>query len=334
MTLEDLSLDLRDFPKDSQDLHIIEEALRLRGESMKQFAQEQFETALATNVEALRKMRDFSSFSHTEFRALLVGLLFDLSEIHYQLKDFKQSEKELELLFKVLDQMVKDDPERFGRYHVLAMELSTRILRSRKKTLELLAKQQLNTGLLYEKVHAGVSAATDKLVESLRKTAEMLAQTGDYRAAVKFYVEAIRIAKKRSGKVTRREIKMTIDMARIMMHSKADHDRARRLLNAVLPHAIALELIEFEEKIKEMLTDIDQSEAHEPMWRSFLEKLQRATRTRLRKRDEKKEKEEKEREKKEAKEKKESEGEIKETEKKIAKTEKKIEKEAKKASKK
>ena len=186
MTLEDLSLDLRDFPKDSQDLHIIEEALRLRGESMKQFAQEQFETALATNVEALRKMRDFSSFSHTEFRALLVGLLFDLSEIHYQLKDFKQSEKELELLFKVLDQMVKDDPERFGRYHVLAMELSTRILRSRKKTLELLAKQQLNTGLLYEKVHAGVSAATDKLVESLRKTAEMLAQTGDYRAAVKF----------------------------------------------------------------------------------------------------------------------------------------------------
>ena len=171
-------------------------------------------------------------------------------------------------------------------------------------------------------------------MESLRKTAEMLAQTGDYRAAVKFYVEAIRIAKKRSGKVTRREIKMTIDMARIMMHSKADHDRARRLLNAVLPHAIALELIEFEEKIKEMLTDIDQSEAHEPMWRSFLEKLQRATRTRLRNRDEKKEKEEKARETKEAKEEKESEGEIKETEKKIAKTEKKIEKEAKKASKK
>ena len=83
MTLEDLSLDLRDFPKDSQDLHIIEEALRLRGESMKQFAQEQFETALATNVEALRKMRDFSSFSHTEFRALLVGLLIKYLVVFY-----------------------------------------------------------------------------------------------------------------------------------------------------------------------------------------------------------------------------------------------------------
>ena len=102
---------------------------------------------------------------------------------------------------------------------VLAMELSTRILRSRKKTLELLAKQQINTGVLYEKVNAGVAAATDKLVESLRKGAEMMAQTGDYRGAVRFYMEAIKLAKKRTGRVTRREIRMTVDMAKVMLHS-------------------------------------------------------------------------------------------------------------------
>lgn len=281
MTLEDLAVNVKDLAENTRDLEIAERALKLRGEAVAAFALEEYDKALEHTVEALHTLRDFSSFSHTECRALLVGLLFDLAEIHYHLKDFKQSEKELEMLFKVLDQMVKDDPDRFGHYHVLAMELSTRILRSRKKTLELLAKQQLNTGILYEKVNAGVAAAIDKLVESLRKTAEMLASTGDYRAAAKFYMEAIRIAKKRAGKVTRREVRMTVDMAKVMMHGKAERERARRLLHAILPHAIALGTIEIEQEILGLIKDIDDDVAHEPSWRAFLEKVQRATRTRL-----------------------------------------------------
>lgn len=181
----------------------------------------------------------------------------------------------------MLDQLLKEDAERFGEYHVLAMELSTRILRSRKKTLDLLAKQQINTGVLYEKVNAGVAAATDKLVESLRKGAEMMAQTGDYRGAVRFYMEAIKLAKKRSGRVTRREVKMTIEMARVMMHSRSDMPRARRLLAAVLPHAVALENLDLEQEILSMIEKIDSDVAHEPMWRTFLEKVQRTAKSKL-----------------------------------------------------
>ena len=214
-------------------------------------------------------------------RALLAVLLFDLSEIHFSLKDYKQSEKELEMLFKVLEQLLKDDSERFGAFHVLAMELSTRILRSRKKTLELLAKQQINTGVLYEKVNAGVAAATDKLVESLRKGAEMMAQTGDYRGAVRFYMEAIKLAKKRTGRVTRREIRMTVDMAKVMMHSRNETARAKRLLMAVLPHAVSLETLELEQEILGMIEKIDADVAHEPMWRTFLEKVQRTAKSKL-----------------------------------------------------
>ncbi len=290
MTIKDIPLRLKERPGEPSDRQAIESALALRGEAVALFAEEKYDEALERVVEALRKLREFSDYSHREFRALLAVLLFDLSETHFALKDYKQSEKELELLFKVLEQLIKDDSERFGEFHVLAMELSTRILRSRKKTLELLAKQQINTGVLYEKVNAGVAAATDKLVESLRKGAEMMAQTGDYRGAVRFYMEAIKLAKKRTGRVTRREVKMTVEMARVMMHSRNETARAKRLLMAVLPHAVSLENLELEQEILGMIEKIDADVAHEPMWRTFLEKVQRTAKTKLRR--SKKEKEE------------------------------------------
>lgn len=283
MTIKEIPLELKKLAAKEADRETIEAALALRKESLELYGEEKYEEALERTVDALRKLREFSDFSNKEFRAVLVTLLFDLSELHFVLKDYKQSEKELEMLFKVLEQLLKEDAERFGQYHVLAMELSTRILRSRKKTLDLLAKQQINTGVLYEKVNAGVAAATDKLVESLRKGAEMMAQTGDYRGAVRFYMEAIKLAKKRTGRVTRREIKMTIEMARAMMHSKSETARAKRLLAAVLPHAVSLEILELEQEILSMMEKIDSNVAHEPMWRTFLEKVQRTAKSKLRK---------------------------------------------------
>lgn len=296
MTINEIGLRLKDLPDSADDRKVIDETLALRAEAVALYGEEKYDEALRRIVEALRKLREFSDYSHREFRLLLSAVLFDLAETHFALKDYRQSEKELEMLFKVLEQLLKDDADRFGAFHVMAMELSTRILRSRKKTLELLAKQQINTGVLYEKVNAGVAAATDKLVESLRKGAEMMAQTGDYRGAVRFYMEAIKLAKKRTGRVTRREVKMTIDMARVMMHSRSEMARAKRLLMAVLPHAVSLETLELEQEILSMIQTIDADIAHEPMWRTFLEKVQRTAKTKFRrgKKEDKEESEEKE----------------------------------------
>lgn len=283
MTIKELKFKLKELPKLEADREAFKTAMDLRREALALYTEEKYDEALSKVVDALRQLRDFSDFSHKEFRAFLAVLLFDLSEIHFALKDYKQSEKELEVLFKVLEQLLKEDADRFGEMHVLAMELSTRILRSRKKTLDLLAKQQINTGVLYEKVNAGVAAATDKLVESLRKGAEMMAQTGDYRGAVRFYMEAIKLAKKRTGRIARREVRMTIDMARAMMHGKSEQPRAKRLLQAILPHAVSLEILELEQEILTLIEQIDTNAAHEPMWKSFLDKVQRTAKTRLRK---------------------------------------------------
>lgn len=273
----EIPVDLKKIKKNPKDLEIAEAVVQCRKTAAELAEEKRYMDAMERTVEGMRILREYSSFADHEFRALLIGLLFDLSEIHFMLKDYKQSEKELDTLFKVLENMIKDDADRFGKYHIMAMELSTRILRSRKKTMELLVKQQINAGALYEKVNAGVIAATDRLIEALRNVGELLAAGGDYREAMKFYSEAIKLSKKRTGKVTQKEIRMTIEMARIMLRISQMRARAKRLLEAVLPHAISLGAIELEEDILALIEIIDANTRNEPAWKNFLHKIQKET---------------------------------------------------------
>ena len=191
MTQFEIPLKQNAFPKDSEDLKVLNDALSCRATAFALAKEERYRDALERTIEALRMLREFSDFENLEFRAAFASLLFDLSEIFYDLKDYKQSEHNLEILFRVLDKLVAEDKERFGEFHILAMDLSTRILRSRKKTIDMLVKQQMTSAALYEKVNSGVVAATDKLVDSLRKEAQLQAATGEYKSALKFYAEAI-----------------------------------------------------------------------------------------------------------------------------------------------
>lgn len=268
-----MPLRLEGFPKNSHELEILRNVEAARSTAGELLAENREMDALERIVSGMRSLREFPDYDNPEFRAILSALLSDLAEIHFLLRDYRQSEKELEMLFKVLDPMVRQDPERFGGSHILAMELSTRILRSRKKAMEMLVKQRLAADALYEKVNAGVHAATDRLVDSLRNVGQLLASTGDYRAAMKFYAEAIRISKKKSGRVTRKEIKMTIEMAEIMMRLRQMRPRARRLLSAILPHAISLETIELEEDILALVEMMDIEEEQEPRWKMFVHRL-------------------------------------------------------------
>lgn len=266
-----------------EESEILLNAIQTRNEAGEYLKQDKYLEAMERTVAALKIMREFPDYQNPEFRFLFVALLFDLAEIHYALKNYKQSEKEVEILFKVLDNLVKSDEERFGQYHILAMELSTRILRSRKKALDLLVKQQITTGSLYEKVNSGIAAATDKLVESLRTTAQLLAATGDIRGALKFYAEAIKFSKKRTGRVTRKEVQMTVEMAEVMIRLRTMQPRAKRLLNAILPHAVALETVGLEQDIISLIEVIDANEEPETKWRMFLHKVIAGAKSKLKK---------------------------------------------------
>lgn len=273
MTQIELTLNLNAPGLTEEGKKILEEAVKTRRKAGEFLYGDKYLEAMERTVAALKIMREFPDYQNPEFRSLFVALLFDLAEIHYYLKNYKQSEKDVETLFKVLDNLVKTDEERFGQYHILAMELSTRILRSRKKALDLLVKQQITTGALYDKVNSGIVAATDKLVDSLCTTAQLLASTGDIRESLKFYAEAIKISKKRTGRVTRKEVKMTVEMAEVMMRSRSMRPRAKRLLEAILPHAVALETVQLEQDIISLIEVIDSNEEPETKWKLFLHKV-------------------------------------------------------------
>lgn len=252
----DIHIRMDSFEKESVEAEVLANIAATRLQTARLLEDEKYMAALELTITALQRLKEFPDHSNEEFQAALVALIFDLAEIHFLLKDYKRSEKELDTLFKVLDPLLARNSDRFGRLHILAMELSTRILRSRKKTIDLLARQQLNVDALTEKVNSGIVNATERLVDSLCNVARLLASNGDYREAMKFYSEAIRISKKRAGRVNRKEIRMTLEMASIMMNVKAMRPRAERLLDAVLPHAISLKEEELEKEIvtlKEMI---------------------------------------------------------------------------------
>lgn len=268
-----IPLKLKSLTKHSPDVEVLREAENCRLTVRDLMKEERYLDAFERSVEIMRLMRSFSDYENVEFRALLVGVLYDIAELHYAIKDYKQSEKELETLFRVLEGLLAADSERFAPYHILAMELSTRILRSRKKAMEMVVRQKALTSQLYEKVNDGVVAATDRLVDSLCKTGRLLASAGDYRASLKFFAEAIKFSKKRTGKVSRKEVKMSIEMAEVMMRIKTMRPRAARLLGAILPHAIALETIELEEDILALLEVLSHDDGNEPRWRTFLSRI-------------------------------------------------------------
>lgn len=264
----DVHIRMEAFGKDSQEAEVLANVVAARLEISRLIEDEKYMEALERTISALQRLKDFSDHDNEEFKALLVALIFDLVEIHYELKDFKRSEKELDALFKVLDPLVVRTPDRFGRLNILAMELSTRILRSKKKTIDMLARQQMHVDSLTEKVNAGISSATDRLVDSLCNVGRLLASSGDYREAMKFFSEAIRISKKRTGKVNKKEIKMTVEMAEIMIRVKSMRPRAERLLDAVLPYAISLGETELEQQIHTLKEMIKLQESMKVSWLS------------------------------------------------------------------
>lgn len=323
-----LPLNLDGLDPKGRDYAILREAEHNRATTDTLLQEERYMDALERTVNILRELRDCSDFNHKEFRSIFAAVLFDLAEIHFLLKDYKQSEKELDTLFKVLGRLAKEDPDRYGEFHILAMELAARIIRSRKKTIEMLVKQQLQTEALYEKVNAGVASATERLAESLRKVGELMAASGSYKEALKFYNEAIRFSKKRSGRVGRKEIKMTIEMAEVMSRVKTMRQRAKRLLAAVLPHAIALETIELEEDIIALIEMIDKFEDQPSKWKAFMQGLSAIGRSAERDDERERRRAEKEAEKENRKAEKKAEKEARKAEKEAKKAEKEAKKEA------
>ena len=121
---------------------------------------------------------------------------------------------------------------------------------------------------------------------------------------------------------------MTIEMAEVMSRVKTMRQRAKRLLAAVLPHAIALETIELEEDIIALIEMIDKFEDQPSKWKAFMQGLSAIGRSAERDDERERRRAEKEAEKENRKAEKKAEKEARKAEKEAKKAEKEAKKEA------
>ena len=88
----DIHIRTERFPKDSVEAEVLANVATTRLQTASLLADEKYMAALELTIMALQRLKDFPDHSDEEFGAALVALIFDLSEIHFMLQDYKRSE--------------------------------------------------------------------------------------------------------------------------------------------------------------------------------------------------------------------------------------------------
>ena len=176
----EINIELKKIDKKNCDRAIIEESLASRKTAHELLQESRNTDALERVISSLRTLRDFSDFDNVEFRALLMGLLFDLAEIHFALKDYKQSEKDngIAALKKKYQGYVTEDGEEKGGASTLISRAKSEVSVPKRKGSP---KTDPDTGELVWKVDEDrfyTDPKTGKTVERRQKSTQM-AETKD-----------------------------------------------------------------------------------------------------------------------------------------------------------
>ena len=107
--------------------------------------------------------------------------------------------------------------------------------------MNVLAHYQVATDLYLDKAHKGVTQAIYDLVDSLQKEGDLHLKIGNYRDAVKYYTKALRYQKKVTTKMGERELRISINMGRALLHITTRQSTGEQLLRSLLPLAERLD---------------------------------------------------------------------------------------------
>ena len=173
--------------------------------------------------------------------AIVAGVIYNLARVHHIVGENVKAEKELLKAQKLLEKLAKKNKTRFGASIVNAIEASTTIFNSRLKQMNVLAHYQVTTDLYLDKANKGITQAIHDLVDSLQKEGDLHLKIGNYRDAVKYYTKALRYQKKVTTKMGERELRISINMGRALLHITARQSTGEQLLRSLLPLAERLD---------------------------------------------------------------------------------------------
>lgn len=213
-----------------------------------------FSEALIAGEQSLRILAAMETDrSHIDYIAIVAHVIYNLARIHHCVGENVRAEKELMKAQKLLDKLAKKNKIRFGVSIVNAIEASTTIFNSRLKQMNVLAHYQVTTDLYLDKAHQGITYAIYDLVDALQKEGDLHLKIGNHRDAVKYYTKALRYQKKVTPKMGERELRISINMARALLHIHNRKSTAEQLLNTLLPLAEHLGAINEKNEIQALL---------------------------------------------------------------------------------
>ena len=210
--------------------------------------------ALIAGEQVLRMLAEMDvDRTHADYVALVAGVVYCLALLHHNVGENVRAEKELVKAQKLFEKLAKKNKARFGAAIVNAIEASTTIFNSRLKQMNVLAHYQVTTDLYLDKANRGVTQAIYDLVDSLQKEGDLHLKIGNYRDAVKYYTKALRYQKKVTPKMGERELRISINMGRALLHITARQSTGEQLLRSLLPLAERLDAINEKNEIQALL---------------------------------------------------------------------------------
>ena len=167
--------------------------------------------------------------------------------------------KELGKAQKLYERLAKKDSDRFTPALMSAVEASTEVFKSKLKKMNVLAHYQVATELYQGKVSAGVTDAINSLVDSITAEGDIHLKMGNYRDAVKFYTKALRYQKRISASMGEKELRISVNLGKALLHLSNRRAAGEQLLNSILPLAEKMGATTEAEEIAKLLSDENKS---------------------------------------------------------------------------
>ncbi len=187
------------------------------------------------------------------FLLVLASLLYDIAYLHSMRDEYKQAERELEKSLKIFERLARVNPERYGPAHIMALNASTSVYRSRMKQANLLAHYQVATSTYLQMVNSGIEDSMSKLIESLHTEGTTLARMGRHREAVQYFTRSLKYLTKLNPEFDINQLRMSIDLGNSLLNVKATRDKGVHLLNTMLHKATKINADEEHRRIVEIL---------------------------------------------------------------------------------
>lgn len=187
------------------------------------------------------------------FLSLLASLLFDIALLHDSRDEHKQAERAIEKSMKLFERLAKTNPRRYGSAHLLALNASTSIYKSRIKQTNTLAQYQAAANTYLRQIDEGIEGAGLRLVESLTDEGRTLAKMNRQREAIQYFTRALKYLTKISPEFSRQHLELSIDLGEALLAVKTTREKGIHLLNTMLYKATKINADDLHRRIVDIL---------------------------------------------------------------------------------